>query len=1038
MQPIAFRLTFGGGINTKIDDKTVPVTELLRAENVVFDKLTSLRRRNGYEALSPAIDGSTEELTGAIKMGVRDRERLTFTADRCFSRLSEQDKWSDVGAAFSVLGRERPLVHAGTQQSQPDQAEISGITLAAWEDSLGGVWWSVVDGQGHVLRDPTQADALGISPRCVAVGGNLHLYYATAVTGRLWVVVVNPLAPSASVTPAILTDDLDPTSPTYDACPTTRINSPALIVWCERGTSSFRLGYVDRSGILGGPLNGNPSVASGGVGVMRIAGSSPIAIAFWFVNGNNNDSIATAHIKPDGTAAVFTWTAGSIGIPISNNGGLNVYSGISVQRITIAFTSASTVWVAAEETAAQPSNHFVVTVTAPNPAVGSIGPRFTIRSVGLVSRAFAINSDAFAVFVHDTSFFNSYFTFRLSDFAPVGRHATARASGLPPRKHLSSANVIDNVVSIGLPFRERVLSATGTEFREAGIRIFTMDFDSTDTHQIAQFGAGLYMGGACPLHYDGRLWTELGFHVGPELIVATPAGGGSLTSTTTYEYRSWYEYTDTQGEVHLGPTSAGTIVTMGGADTQVTLTLPTLRITQKSHVRIGVARSFAAKTGKTAQLLRVTSGDPSTAGAVNGIVFSNPAVDTVSFVDRMSDVTLANQEEIYTDGGILSNDPSPFGHVIVRHRDRLLYNDPSNPYVLRYTQSIDDGFGVEAPPDLSFTVDPFGGAITAAASQDDRAIIWQERAIRLFAGDGPLANGDTASSGFTTPQLVTSDVGCSNPASIVLTPRGYMFQASGSKGIYNIGTDGSTLYIGAPVESFNTQTITRAVLLPNRTAVLFLTDAGQSLIFDYQRMAWSTATNHEGLDAIVVDDQLYYLRTDGSTVYRETVGEYSDAGSFIPVIIATAHIKMQEYLQGFCKFNDAHLIGQWLSPHQLGVQYGMDYTPQLGDPIWLDATGDTSSDGWITGLRAQKIGTQPILGTAYGDGDYGEGPYGGVPDDVYQWRMQLLEKGEAIQFIFTDFQKSGSFGPGFELSEILITGGVKGPAPKPFTKGRSI
>lgn len=1033
MQEASFKVPFGGGINTKIDEKTVPYTELLRAENVVFDKLTSLKKRNGYVSLAPDIDGGGF-LAGAIKMASRDGERLAFTADRCYSRMTGQEKWSDVGAVYSVLGSDRPLVRNGSQQTMPDCATLDSVTAVAWEDTQGGVWWSVEDEGGRVLKAPTQADASGFSPRCVAVGGNLHVYYL--VGNILYLVIVDPASPSLDVTPIIFTDDVDTV---YDVCPTSRTGSPALFGYIQVGTGDVRIGYADQSGVASGPLFNQPSPINIAASDFTAGAAAPIGVAYGFVDGDADDYLIIAC----GDQSIAFLSGGSFGDPIAvrASGHTSVGGPVgTIDRVAVAVIvegdGSATVWSAWEFDDAEPTKH-LVDMASTTIVDGSTQRR--LFSVGLVSRAFVIGDRAFVAVVHDTSFFNTYLTVRIDAMEspiPVGRHAPGRAAGLPARQHVTSANVIDGVARFCLPERERVISETGTDFRETGIRLFDLEFDSTSTHQYAQLGRGLYLGGACPMHYDGRVWTEQGFHVGPELITATPAAGGSLTASTTYEYRAWYEWTDAQGEVHLGPTSPGTIVTMGVGQTQVTLTLPTLRLTLKDRVRICVARSLAAKTGKTAQLFRVTSLDMSTAGSANGIVINNPFTDTATFVDKMSDSTLANQEEIYTDGGILSNDPSPIGHVIVRHKDRLLFNDPGNPFLLRYSQSLNDGFGAEVPPELSFTVDPYGGAITAAASQDDRAIIWQERAIRFFNGDGPTANGDTTSSGFSSPQLVTSDVGCTNPASIVLTPRGYMFQST--KGIYNIGPDGSVSYIGAKVEAFNNQTIKRAVLLPNRTSVLFLTNSGLSLIYDYQRDAWSTATNHEGLDALVVDDQLYYLRTDGSLVYKETPGEYSDAGLPITVLIATAWIHMQEHLQGFQKFLNAYLIGTWLSPHQLGVQYQTDYTPMLGDPVWLDATGDTSSTGWITGTRAQRIGVQPILGSAYGDGAYGDGAYGGTPDDVYQWRVQLLEKGESIQFVFTDFQKPGTFGPSFELTEILITGGIKGPAPKPVTKGRSI
>lgn len=1029
------RVLFSGGIETKTDPKAVPPTKLLVLQNGVFGRGVSIQKRNGYEAIDQAVDGTPVRPVGAIRLAARGDELLEFTRDRCYSLQADVGQWSDVGAVMSVAGTDRPLVKTGTQQLQPDHASLGGVTAVAWEDSLGGVWWSVVDATSErIYRAPTQADAAGVSPRCVAAGPNLHIYYAVPAQRRVMVLVIRPDAPGAAVTPAILIDDLDATNSVYDACPTGRPGTPAVIAWLEHATSNVRLGYVDASGQLGGPSTGHPTIVRIAAGMQS---GSPLGVAFGDIDGADNDRIAVAYVAAPSLAGRVTILSGgdSIGDPIDPLDDIDGHITTSTQRVAVAIevAAASPVIVTAwEEAAAQPSNRFTV-VDRYDTASAALAISI-IRSVGLASRAFAVDGRAFAAFVHDTTFFNVYLTLRLTDGLVVGRHVPGSAAGAPARKHLPSAQLSAGVVSIALPVRDRLLSENGDKFTETGLRLLRIDFAHETSHQAARLGRGLYLAGACPQHYDGRAWTEQGFHVGPELISTVAAGGGALTSTTTYEYRAWYEWTDFQGEVHRGPTSIGALVVMGGGDTQVTLTLPTLRVTGKTNVRICVARSFAAKTGKTAQLFRVTSLDPSTAGAPNGYVASSKSIDSVVFVDRMSDAELALQEEIYTDGGILSNDPSPLGPVVTRGQNRLFFTDPSNGNLIRYSQRIDDGYGVEIPPELSLPVDPFGGDVTALAFQDGRGVVWKAGAIFVFSGDGPTPSGDTANSGFTAPELVTSDVGCIEPASVVLTPNGHMFQSA--KGIYMLGRDGAVSYVGSPVEAYNGQRIRRATVLPDRTQVVFLTDAGVTLLYDYLFGQWSTFTNHTGYDAAVVSSRYHYLRTDGR-VFRETLGRYSDAGTRIRLRLETAWIHLAPHLQGFQRFWYLHLLGTWISPHQLGVQYQTDYTPGWSEADWLDATGLTSSSGWITGPTAGEIGLEPIAGSQYGDGEYGDGPYGGIAPGLYEWRVQLNEKGQSIRFRLEDFEADGFAGASFELTEMLLTGGIKDNAPRPFTKARS-
>lgn len=1015
---------FAGGVETKADPKTVPTTKLLVLENAVFNKALSIVKRNGYESIA--------SIPGAIRNAVRGTEHIVFTPTRSYSLQANGGSPIDAGAVYSAVPADRPLVATGTDQTMPDHATLSGVTVAAWEDSLGGVWWTVLDAtNGHAHRAAAQADATGRAPRCVPVGGNLHVYYAVPAQHRIMVLVINPADPTAPVTPAILIDDLDATQSMYDAVPTARTGTPAFIAWFEHGTSAIKLGYVTGDGVLGSPLTALPSVRTD---ALNRGATSPIAVDYFDVDGGSGDVIALAFVDATAAGRALSYNGNS---SITNTGNRSVYTATSVQRIAVSIVASdTTMTLAFEEAAAAASNRFVVVVNRVLPNTSS-GTQSTLRSVGLASKSWTVGTAVFACFVHDTTSFNTYFSYRISDadtdgFVQVGRHVPGNAAGAPTRQHLSSAYVADSVVAFALPFKQRLISENDDKFTETSIRRFTLDFDSAQSHQYAEFGRGLYLAGGCPMHYDGRAWNELGFNVGPELVLATPAAGGSMTSGVVYEYRIWYEWTDYQGEIHRGPISSGTLVTMGGADTQVTLTLPACRLTRKTNVRIMVARSRAGSDGNASELFRVTSLDQSTAGTANGYVTNSTSTDTVSFLDRMSDATLATFDELYTDGGVLSNDPAPLGATLLRIKERLLASDPSDPGIVRFSQPISDGYGVEWPPDLFTRVDIQGGSVQAFAAIDNRVVVWTERQIWTFAGDGPDQTGSSETAGFSKPQIVPGGIGCTDPQSIVLMPSGLMFKSE--QGIYLLGGDSGVRYIGAPVEAFNDQTVRRATQLPDRTAILFLTDSGSSLYYDYLFDQWSTFVNHEGLDAVVIDGVYHYLRSDGQ-IWAETVGVYSDAGTRIRLRLETAWIHMLEQLQGFQKFFNFHLLGTWLSAHQLGVQYQTDYTHGWTDSVWFDATGLTDGTGWISGSNV--VGVEPISGSEYSSGQYGDGVYGGTAPGEYAWRLDLYEVGESIQFRFEDFEADGTTGASFQLTELVVTGGAIANVRKPMTAGRS-
>lgn len=1032
-QHVAFK--FAGGVETKMDPKAVPAVRLLALENGVFSRAISIKKRNGYERLARDIDRSSDLVTGARRLAARDDELLLFTLGNCYSKQSGVDQWTDAGALVAPIGYDRAAVHTGTAQTTPDHATNGGVTVFAWEDSLGGVWWTAKDADNEsIYRAPELANAGGERPRVVAVGTSIIVFYAVPAQHHIRAVVINPSTPTAAVSEVIVAEDLDSTYGCYDAVPTAREGTPALLAWHEHATTNIRVSYVTSSGTLGSPVSGHPSGAQTAVGLLTPSGS-PVACAFQYVDGADGDIIEVAYVRADGTGAVAFLSGGvsPTAIGASSSTEVIVFAGTDARRAALVVADDVT-WVVFEESASETSEHYctVNSVTA-----GVAGTARTQRALCLASRAFqaGADEDAFAVFVHDTTFFNTYVTLRLSDFAPAGRHLPGSACG-PTQRHLPTAHVEDNVVTIAVPYKTRLESANNDKFTESAVRLVTMDFENEDTHQVAQFGRGLYLAAACPQHYAGRKWVEQGFHMGPEHILNTVnASGGSLT-VGTREYVVWYEWTDDLGEIHRGPTSVPVSVTLT-TETQTTLRLPTLRVTRKDNVRICVGRSEA---GDTSRLFRVSSLDPTTSGAAaNGYIANDTTIDYVTWVDRMSDANALLEEPIYTTSGVLSNDAAPLGSHVAVGKNRLFFTDAQAGNVVRFTKRIAAGFGAECAPELRHDVDPLGGDITALASMDDVIYAFKAGAIMAFNGDGPYEDGSTVQnnqiSGFSSSQLITSDVGCTDPSSIVLTPKGLMFKSA--KGIYIITRAREVDYIGRAVEAYNGQSVRRGTVLPARNAALFLTDSGSSLYFDYEFQQWSTFTNHEGRDGAVINDTYHYLRLDDS-VFRETPGLYSDAGARITLRFETAWLHLLEHLQGLQRFWHLLLLGTWSSPHQLAVSHRMSYDEAWTDPYYLDATGEAEgATGWITGDSANPIGEDPIAGTVYGENDYGYGPYGGRGPDVYQWRYGIHENGQSIQFRFEDFEKDGLEGASFELTEMTIIGGVKKVGMRPFGAARS-
>jgi hypothetical protein len=143
------------------------------------------------------------------------------------------------------------IAKVNAEQTLGDLATLDGLTAVAWEDSRGGIYFALTDSGGRVLVAPRLLSADGTRPRVVVSGARLHVYFADAVSGRLFVLVVNPATITAAATDVatILTDDLDKTGPVFDACSD---STAAVIAWWG-SDAKIHVGYVHSSGVLGTP-----------------------------------------------------------------------------------------------------------------------------------------------------------------------------------------------------------------------------------------------------------------------------------------------------------------------------------------------------------------------------------------------------------------------------------------------------------------------------------------------------------------------------------------------------------------------------------------------------------------------------------------------------------------------------------------------------------------------------------------------------------------------------------------------------------------
>lgn len=408
-------------------------------------------------------------------------------------------------------------------------------------------------------------------------------------------------------------------------------------------------------------------------------------------------------------------------------------------------------------------------------------------------------------------------------------------------------------------------------------------------------------------------------------IAAKPDGS---TNTNAYFYQVTYEWTDAKGNpFRSAPSIAIGVTTAGSGSTGlITIDVPTLRITQKvfNKVKIVIYRWSV----ETQVYNQVTS--------IDVPIINDTTIDSISYVDTLPDADVIGNNILYTTGGVVPDTNGPASNILSLFDTRLWLVDAEDPNLLWVSKSVIEGTPVEMSSEFTIYIAPntgttqSSGPITALFPMDDKLIMFKENTIFYVNGTGP-DNLGTTSIGcplgqYSPPIFITAVVGCTNQDSIVLTQNGLMFQSD--KGIWMLGRDLSTQYIGATVEAYNAQTVTSANVIPQTNFVLFTLDNGIILMYDYYYGQWGTWQGPGTIISSCIYNGLHTILTDNGQVLQQTPGSYSDNNTPVLMSFTTGWLNLAS-LQNYQRFYEMYLLGTFLSPHYLNVQVAYDYNASI-------------------------------------------------------------------------------------------------------------
>lgn len=1003
-------LNFSSGLDTKTDPFQVSPGKFLALQNTIFQKGGLLQKRNGYAMLTSLPDATTTTVTTF-------NGNLTALSQSLNAYSQASASWVNKGNFQPLRMNTLPLIRTTNTQTQADATLASnGLICTVFTDTppSGTTYnYAVADSTtGQIIVPPTAivptSGTVNGSPRLFILNGFFVVVYSTS-TNHLQYVAINIGNPTATVATAsdITTSYTGVSSVAFDGVVA---NNTLYLAWNGNdGGGAIRMTFITSSFTQGTTITGNVVAAGKSCTVMSVCAditqSTPVIwVSFYTTTGTTGYSLA---VNP-ALASVLTATQ-----IINANVTPNITSSAQNGSVTVFY----------EITQAMPYD-----ASIPNNIInkrnltqaGSLSAAQNMSySVGLASKSFIIAGSIYMLVAYSSPYQPTYFLINSSGNV-IAKLAYSNGAGYLT-KGLPSVTVSGTTASLPYLLKDMITAVNkntnvpaGTQvngiYAQIGINLAQFNFSSTNLG-TAEIGANLNLSGGFLWSYDGSQLVEQNFHLWPDLTLnvdgtyhglTTNTAGGNLTDQK-YFYVATYEWSDNQGNLfRSAPSIPVSITTAGGNTSTNTIKVPCLNLTYKTNVKIVVYRWSTAQQ----VYYQVTSVSVPTLNVVTG--------QSVTITDTFADATILGNSILYTTGGVVEDIGPPATSAMTLYKSRLFLVDAEDQNLMWFSKQVIESTPVEMSDLFTIYVAPTlsaqgnTGPITALSALDDKLIIFKKNAIYYLVGNGPDNTG--ANNDFSDPVFITSTVGCSNPSSIVFMPNGLMFQSD--KGIWLLGRDLSTTYIGAPVEQYNAATVQSAVNVPGTNQVRFTLSTGITLMYDYFFQQWGSFVGVPAISSTLYQNLHTFINSYGQ-VFQESPGTYLDGSNPVLMSFTTSWLNLAG-LQGYERAYFFYLLATYLSPHKLNIQIAYDYQLAPTQNVTISPNNFSSA-----------YGLDPV---------YGSAAYFGGRSSKEQWRVFFhQQKCESFQITLNELFDSTlgvSAGAGFTLSGLDLVIGAKSTYPR--------
>lgn len=976
LQKQIITIPVSGGLDTKTDPFLVEQGFALELENARFHKAGSLSKKFG-RALVTSTTNDTPLTSKTISAIIGDEEYLeAATSDGMYGYSSADQQWTR-NSRFSISARAKSeFVHKNylDQKSVDCDLTSDGTYMAyACAQNQSTLFKSVLvvleDMATGLKKSVTINNAANINLQRVIAeksGGILyvHLFYYVSGSGINHIVYDKNL--SVVGTETTVTTFTDQSQ--FDVCKDSTNIFLAKITGTALSMFRFTLpGVQDATGTatLNEALK-QQSTYAGGMSVCATTSNLHVgwcSTNLWNVRG-------------------FTKALASQ-VSVFNEAGDFSKIGINSTAAGICVIASSVETASVQQVVA----HNLTFTTSYTDVEG-----FLTRRLTLASQPFEVQSKLLAICKCSESNNKNFYLVNFSDqhimaiLSPgltvdnlLAFGNTDIVSMLP--KSSALAGSVYTALSRRVRLSEESIDA-GEFFSTSGMTKAVFDFTiSYKDNARSKVGESVYLTKGSTIEIDHRAPHENGFMLNPFAAAAQNTGvGNPNVASKTINYMVVYEYLDSFGQITRSSPSNQASVTTNANAASVAVSFRGIPFSLKNSTTFaGVSRAPVAAIYRAvgSVFYRLTE----------VIISDNQGAD-YSYNDSAADSSLTNNEQIYTTGGILGNDPAPVAGNNFSGGNRLFLVDLEEKDEVAYSKKQLHGESVAFSDFFRIRISSGTFAdktpLNSGGYMDGKVVLFRKKSIYIVSGDGPNETGNA--DGFSEPESIASDVGCINPRSVLLTPAGLMFKSE--KGIYILTRGLSVEYIGKEVEDFNSQNIVASVLVGSANEARFYTDAGNCLVYNFLTGAWSDSISQTSVDADLWNDMPVQIIS--GEIHQEQDGVFTDDAAYTSLRIKTAWIKLSG-IQDFGRIWRLWILGKFKSAHTLVVKARYDYNDDYVETFTINPSASDSQYQYSCHLRKQKC--------------------------------------ESVQFEIYDEDQSGT-GESFELTGLTLEVGVRKGAMK--------